>query len=53
MCRYRAPELLLGCRHYSRAIDVFSVGCIFYELLKCVPLFPGIQVAGVKPFQVR
>lgn len=30
---YRAPELLLGAHHYSYAIDVWSVGCIFAELL--------------------
>ncbi|CAF4643587.1 unnamed protein product [Rotaria sp. Silwood1] len=30
---YRAPELLLGAQHYSYAIDVWSVGCIFAELL--------------------
>ncbi len=30
---YRAPELLLGAHHYSYSIDVWSVGCIFAELL--------------------
>ncbi|KAK6467653.1 nemo-like kinase [Huso huso] len=30
---YRAPEILTGSRHYSSAIDVWSVGCIFAELL--------------------
>lgn len=30
---YRAPEVLMGCRHYGSAIDVWSVGCIFAELL--------------------
>ena len=30
---YRAPELLLGAQYYSYAIDVWSVGCIFAELL--------------------
>jgi nemo like kinase len=30
---YRAAELLLGAQHYSYAIDVWSVGCIFAELL--------------------
>jgi nemo like kinase len=30
---YRAPELLLGAQHYSYAIDVWSVGCIFAELI--------------------
>lgn len=30
---YRAPELLMGARRYTGAIDVWSVGCIFAELL--------------------
>jgi cyclin-dependent kinase len=39
---YRAPEVLLGSRHYSTAIDMWSVGCIFAEMaLKGNPLFPG------------
>ncbi|KDN48432.1 Pkinase-domain-containing protein [Tilletiaria anomala UBC 951] len=38
---YRAPEVLLGSRHYSTAIDMWSVGCIFAEMASRVPLFPG------------
>eukprot|EP00659_Diplonema_papillatum_P002634 gene2634-4085_t len=38
---YRAPELLLGCRRYSSAVDIWSVACIFGELLQGSPLFPG------------
>merc|ERR1712025_970580 len=38
---YRAPELLLGIKQYSTAIDVWSCGCIFGELLLMNPLFPG------------
>ncbi|OQR78981.1 serine/threonine-protein kinase NLK-like [Tropilaelaps mercedesae] len=30
---YRAPELLMGARHYGYAVDMWSVGCIFAELL--------------------
>ena len=30
---YRAPELLAGCKHYGTSIDMWSVGCIFAELL--------------------
>ncbi|UYV64204.1 NLK [Cordylochernes scorpioides] len=30
---YRAPELLMGARHYTAAVDIWSVGCIFAELL--------------------
>lgn len=38
---YRAPELLLGQRKYSTAVDVWSIGCIMAELLSKEPLFPG------------
>lgn len=29
----RAPEILMGANHYTAAVDVWSVGCIFGELL--------------------
>ncbi|TRM66583.1 kinase-like domain-containing protein [Schizophyllum amplum] len=39
---YRAPEVLLGSRHYSTGIDMWSVGCIFAEMaMQGAPLFPG------------
>ncbi|KAF7153643.1 hypothetical protein RHSIM_Rhsim01G0221500 [Rhododendron simsii] len=38
---YRAPELLLNSSEYTTAIDVWSVGCIFMELMNRKPLFAG------------
>lgn len=38
---YRAPELLLGEEEYSAAVDMWSCGCIFAELLIGKPLFMG------------
>jgi len=38
---YRSPEVLLGSRHYSTPIDMWSVGCIFAEMAMARPLFPG------------
>jgi len=39
---YRAPEVLLGSRHYSTSIDMWSVGCILAEMvMQGAPLFPG------------
>lgn len=38
---YRAPELLLGAKEYSTAIDMWSLGCIMAELLSKEPLFTG------------
>ncbi|PHT39491.1 Mitogen-activated protein kinase -like protein NTF3 [Capsicum baccatum] len=40
---YRAPELLLCCDNYGTSIDVWSVGCIFAELLGRKPVFPGTE----------
>lgn len=38
---YRAPEILLGCRYYSTPVDVWSIGCIFAEMITRRALFPG------------
>jgi len=38
---YRAPEILLGGKHYSTPVDVWSIGCIFAELANLSPLLPG------------
>jgi len=38
---YRAPELIFGSTDYSTAIDVWSQGCVFAELLIGSPIFPG------------
>jgi cyclin-dependent kinase 12/13 len=38
---YRPPELLLGSTRYSPAVDMWSVGCIFAELLHGKPILPG------------
>ena len=41
---YRAPELLLGSCHYTPAVDLWAVGCIFAELLSLRPIFKGEEV---------
>jgi mitogen-activated protein kinase 1/3 len=38
---YRAPEVMLSSHHYSKKIDVWSVGCAFAELLSKKFMFPG------------
>lgn len=38
---YRAPEILLGSKLYTRGVDMWSLGCIFGELLTGRPTFPG------------
>ena len=52
---YRAPELLLGSKHYTPAVDLWAVGCIFAELLSLRPIFKGeeakIDNKKTVPFQ--
>mmetsp|Transcript_16941 Transcript_16941/g.39632 ORF Transcript_16941/g.39632 Transcript_16941/m.39632 type:complete len:479 (-) Transcript_16941:717-2153(-) len=38
---YRAPEVIMGWRSYTKALDVWSVGCILAELVGRRPIFPG------------
>lgn len=38
---YRSPELLLGTEQYNTEIDIWSVGCIFAEIMTREPLFQG------------
>ncbi|CDS39703.1 Cyclin-dependent kinase 10 [Echinococcus granulosus] len=38
---YRAPEVLLGDKMQTKAIDIWSAGCIMGELLLHKPLLPG------------
>uniref|UniRef100_A0A452TU16 cyclin-dependent kinase n=1 Tax=Ursus maritimus TaxID=29073 RepID=A0A452TU16_URSMA len=41
---YRPPDILLGSTDYSTQIDMWGVGCIFYEMATGRPLFPGYTV---------
>uniref|UniRef100_A0A3B3U7Q0 MOK protein kinase n=1 Tax=Poecilia latipinna TaxID=48699 RepID=A0A3B3U7Q0_9TELE len=38
---YRAPECLLTDGYYTQKMDVWSAGCVFFEILSLSPLFPG------------
>ena len=38
---YRAPELLLGTKHYTPAVDLWSAGLVLAELLESTPCLPG------------
>jgi len=53
---YRAPELLLGARHYNYKIDMWAIGCIWGELLALRPMFKGEEAkmdakSKTTPFQ--
>ena len=43
---YRAPEILLGEKHYCPAVDIWSVGCILAELVRKKVLFRGDSEIG-------
>ncbi|CAN6598871.1 mitogen-activated protein kinase Slt2p/MPK1 [Trichomonascus vanleenenianus] len=59
---YRAPELIIVARNYTRAIDMWSVGCIMCELIGRKPIFKGsdhlsqlseiVKVLGLPPRQL-
>ncbi|RLV94824.1 Sporulation-specific mitogen-activated protein kinase SMK1 [Spathaspora sp. JA1] len=38
---YRAPELILSSKNYTKAVDIWAAGCILAELFGRRPLFPG------------
>lgn len=38
---YRAPEVLLGSPRYSTPVDIWSIACIFVEMINKRPLFHG------------
>ena len=38
---YRPPDVLMGSKNYSTSIDIWSVGCIFGEMVNMKPLFAG------------
>jgi renal tumor antigen len=38
---YRSPECLMTSGFYSHKMDIWATGCVFYELMTLVPLFPG------------
>jgi len=40
---YRAPELMLFRRQYTVDVDMWSVGCIFAEMLARRAVFPGMK----------
>jgi serine/threonine protein kinase len=44
---YRPPEVLYGAAYYTSKGDVWSIGCIFAELLNKEPLFPGKEPGAV------
>ena len=46
---YRAPELLFGAKFYGSAVDLWSVGCIFAELMLRVPFLPTSNTSNPNP----
>ena len=49
---YRAPEILMGAKHYTTAVDMWSIGCIFGELLGRRILFQVLKYHPNKGFEI-
>jgi len=43
---YRAPDLLLGSCMYEGGVDIWSLGCVAFEMASGKPLFPGDSEIG-------
>jgi len=43
---YRAPELFFGDSYYGNKIDIWSIGCVFAELITGKPLFKANNELG-------
>ncbi|XP_045505204.1 mitogen-activated protein kinase 15 [Colias croceus] len=43
---YRAPEILIASKNYTKGIDMWSLGCILGEMLTGSPLFPGTSTVN-------
>ena len=50
---YRAPEVLLGCTHYTPAVDMWSNACIFAEMLRKVRVWFPCAFAYICRKRVR
>jgi len=50
---YRSPEILLGGPAKGMLLDAWSTGCVFGELLKHTPMFPGASEIETLMFQFR
>lgn len=50
---YRAPEIMLTWQKYDVAVDIWSTGCIFAEMLEGKPLFPGKDRTSRSPTLFR
>lgn len=52
---YRAPDILMGSKDYNTSVDIWSVGCIFAEIVTKRPLFPGKNEEDqlLKIFKIR
>jgi mitogen-activated protein kinase 15 len=46
---YRAPEILLGSTSYTKAVDMWALGCIIAEMFVGKPLVPGSSTMNQAP----
>jgi glycogen synthase kinase 3 beta len=48
---YRAPELILSSIYYDETIDIWAAGCIFFEFLTLMNMFPG-ESEGLQVYEM-
>lgn len=49
---YRAPEVLLGARYYSTGVDIWSLGCIFAEMVSFLAINRVLFYLLMRPLSV-
>jgi serine/threonine protein kinase len=47
---YRAPEILLGSKFYSTSVDIWSLGCVFAEMVSLLLMEDSLNLLHVESF---
>jgi serine/threonine protein kinase len=47
---YRAPEILLGSKFYSTSVDIWSLGCVFAEMVSLLLMEDSLKLLHVESF---
>ncbi|CAK83572.1 unnamed protein product (macronuclear) [Paramecium tetraurelia] len=46
--QYQAPEIINGSDDYTASVDIWSLGCLFFEIFKQSPLFNGSSIREIQ-----
>lgn len=50
---YRAPDIILKPNSYTKAVDIWSIGCIIYEMFTRTKLFTGMNCKNFNLFNFK